>query len=359
MQVNGLGYYYALLYNRKPTTDNQQPYMIEVLNLSKNYGHFHAIKKISFSVEKGQIVGFLGPNGAGKTTTMRILTCFMPASSGNVKVAGYDVFKESQEVRKRIGYLPENIPLYNEMTVTKYLSYMAKIRGVPRKILKQRLEIAVKSCGLIDRRYQIIGQLSRGYRQRVGLAQALVHDPEVLILDEPTSGLDPRQIVEIRELIKSLGKERTILFSTHILPEASLTCERLLVISNGKITGDIMLSNGKAVSYSDQMNAKLIEDNTPTDQNRATEITLSVGVSGGSDEDILNTLMSIPNVINADVAPVNKDDTFLVYYNEEKDIRAEVAKTIVAQGWDLLEMHTNEMSLEKLFLSLTSDSSVE
>ncbi|MXV78240.1 ATP-binding cassette domain-containing protein, partial [Candidatus Poribacteria bacterium] len=200
--------------------------MIRVQNLSKNYGPFEALKEISFSVDNGQIVGFLGPNGAGKTTTMRILTCFMPASSGQVTIAGYDVFKQSREVRKRIGYLPENIPLYTEMTVSRYLTYMAKIRDVPRQQIKNRLDIVIESCGLVERRNQIIGQLSRGFRQRVGLAQAMIHDPQVLILDEPTSGLDPRQIVEIRELIKTLGKERTILFSTHILSEASMTCER-------------------------------------------------------------------------------------------------------------------------------------
>ena len=222
--------------------------MIEVQNITKNYGPFQALKDISFQVDKGQIVGFLGPNGAGKTTTMRILTCFMPASSGRVTVAGYDVFKASREVRKRIGYLPENVPLYPEMTVTKYLTYMAKIRSVPRGSIKAQLDNAIEACGLTERRHQIIGQLSRGFRQRVGLAQALIHEPDVLILDEPTSGLDPRQIVEIRELIKALGKERTILFSTHILPEASLTCERLIIISRGKITGDVQLKDGRAVS---------------------------------------------------------------------------------------------------------------
>ena len=321
--------------------------MIEVQNLSKNYGPFQALKDISFSVDKGQIVGFLGPNGAGKTTTMRILTCFMPASSGKVTVAGYDVFKESREVRERIGYLPENIPLYTEMTVTKYLSYMAKIRGVSRKHIKERLDIAIESCGLTERRNQIIGQLSRGFRQRVGLAQALIHDPEVLILDEPTSGLDPRQIVEIRELIKKLGKERTILFSTHILPEASQTCERLLILSKGKITGDVQLSNGRAVS-----------NQTPikTENETATK-TLTLAVTGGQPNNIIEALKNIADVISVDQSHIEVDDmlTFHIQYAFTDDIRSEVSKSIVSNGWNLLEMRTDEMSLEELFLSLTSE----
>ena len=321
--------------------------MIEVQNLSKNYGPFQALQEISFSVDTGQIVGFLGPNGAGKTTTMRILTCFMPASSGKVTVAGYDVFKESREVRKRIGYLPENIPLYTEMTVTKYLSYMAKIRNVPRKQIKQRLDIAIESCGLIERRNQIIGQLSRGFRQRVGLAQALVHEPEVLILDEPTSGLDPRQIIEIRELIKELGKERTILFSTHILPEASQTCERLLIISKGKITGDVQLSDGRVVS-----------NQTSTNEETDAPIKiLTLVVADGQSDEIMDKLRNIPDVISVEQSTIETDDTqtFHIQSVPTSDIRAAVAKTVVDCGWNLLEMRADEKSLEELFLSLTSE----
>lgn len=321
--------------------------MIEVQNLSKNYGPFQALNDISFSVDKGQIVGFLGPNGAGKTTTMRILTCFMPASSGKVTVAEHDVFKESREVRKRIGYLPENIPLYTEMTVTKYLTYMAKIRDVSRKHIKERLDMVIESCGLTERRNQIIGQLSRGFRQRVGLAQALVHEPEVLILDEPTSGLDPRQIVEIRELIKELGKERTILFSTHILTEASQTCERLLIISKGKITGDVQLTNGRAVS-----------NLTPNNEESDISIkTLTLVVTGGQPNEINEALRNIPNVDTAEQSAAGTDDklTFHIHYALTDDIRSEVAKTIVNNGWNLLEMRTDEKSLEELFLSLTSE----
>ena len=313
--------------------------MIEVQNITKNYGPFQALKDISFQVDKGQIVGFLGPNGAGKTTTMRILTCFMPASSGRVTIAGYDVFKESRDVRKRIGYLPENVPLYPEMTVTKYLKYMAKIRSVPRGSIKAQLDNAIEACGLTERRHQIIGQLSRGFRQRVGLAQALIHEPDVLILDEPTSGLDPRQIVEIRELIKALGKERTILFSTHILPEASMTCERLIIISRGEITGDVQLEEGRAVSKQNN-----------TESVPVTTLTLSLEIGGAPVDAILTVLTDIPDVIRVEQTGAN---TFHLHYTPTNDIRAEVAKTVVGRGWRLLEMHTTEMSLEELFLSLT------
>jgi len=323
--------------------------MIHVQNVTKNYGPFQALKDISFQVGKGQIVGFLGPNGAGKTTTMRILTCFMPATSGSVTVAGYNVFKESREARKRIGYLPENVPLYSEMTVTKYLNYMATIRNVPRRHTKRHIDNVTEACGLTERRNQVIGQLSRGFRQRVGLAQALIHEPDVMILDEPTSGLDPRQIVEIRELIKTLGRERTILFSTHILPEASTTCERLIIISSGRITGDIQLRDGRAVTRPNNTTGSSTEQLTePT-------ITLSLQIAGAPTDDILNRLAEIPNVIQAEHTGAHMEDspTFQLCYSPTTDIRAEVAETIIAHGWQLLEMHTLERSLEELFLSLT------
>ncbi len=320
--------------------------MINVQNITKNYGPFQALKNISFQVDKGQIVGFLGPNGAGKTTTMRILTCFMPASSGRVTVAGYDVFKESREVRKHIGYLPENVPLYPEMTVTKYLRYMAKIRSVPRRNIKTQLDDAIEACGLTERRHQIIGQLSRGFRQRVGLAQALIHAPDVLILDEPTSGLDPRQIIEIRELIKTLGKERTILFSTHILPEASMTCERLIIISRGEITGDVQLEDGRAVSSQGDTESLPV----------SVSLTLSLEIAGAPADEILPVLTDIPDVIRVEQTGTDMGETarFYLHYTPTTDIRAEVAETVVGRGWRLLEMHTTEVSLEELFLSLTA-----
>lgn len=332
--------------------------MIKVQNLSKNYGPFQALKDVSFSVDGEQIVGFLGPNGAGKTTTMRILTCFMPASSGKVTIAGYDVFKQSREVRKRIGYLPENIPLYTEMTVSRYLTYMAKIRDVPRQQIKNRLNIVIESCGLVERRNQIIGQLSRGFRQRVGLAQAMIHDPQVLILDEPTSGLDPRQIVEIRELIKTLGKERTILFSTHILSEASMTCERLLIISKGKITGDVFLSDGRAVSNQPFKNGDSTSASNNIEKDDTSVTTLAVKVSGTTTEEVLDVLKDIPQVISVEYTTTDSDEKFQVCYSAEVDIRANVAKSIIERGWDLLEMCPDEMRLEELFLTLTSESSV-
>ena len=321
--------------------------MIEVENLMKNYGTFQALKDVSFRVDKGEVVGFLGPNGAGKTTTMRILTCFMPASSGKATIAGYDVFKESLDVRKHIGYLPESVPLYPEMTVTGYLKYISKIKGIPRNKRKARLDIALEACGLTERRNQITGQLSKGFRQRVGLAQALIHDPDVIILDEPTSGLDPRQIVEIRGLIKELGKEHTIILSTHILPEASMTCERLIIISEGQIVGDVKLSDGRAVAIE-------------TDNGERTELadtkTLHLEVEGPADE-IETTLAQIPNVNNVTSRDMSRSNnpTFHVNYGTESDIRAEVASRVVQNGWRLLEMRSVEMTLEEIFLRLTAN----
>ena len=320
--------------------------MIEVENLTKNYGPFQALKGISFRIDKGEVIGFLGPNGAGKTTTMRILTCFMPASSGNATVAGYDVFKQSLDVRKHIGYLPESVPLYPEMTVTGYLKFVSKIKGVPRSKRADRLEVAVESCGLTERRSQIIGQLSKGYRQRVGLAQALIHDPDVIVLDEPTAGLDPRQIIEIRELIKALGQEHTIILSTHILPEASMTCERLIVINDGEIAGGVKLSEGRAVSidagddgYSELSDTK----------------TLYLEVSGPEAE-VKTVLENLPDVSRVESRGLNDNvnPTFHINYELNTDIRAAVSSSIIQHGWNLLEMRSIEMTLEELFLQLTA-----
>src|SRR5204862_3544565 len=209
--------------------------MIEVEKLTKNYGPFTAIRDVSFSVAAGQIVGFLGPNGAGKSTTMRILSCFMPASSGSARVAGYDVFRDSLEVRKRIGYLPENVPLYGDMRVGPYLDFVAEVKGIARRERKSQVADVMDKCLIADMQNRLIGKLSKGYRQRVGLAQAIVNDPEVLILDEPTIGLDPKQITEIRSLIKSLAGQHTVILSTHILPEVSMVCGAVIIINNGAI----------------------------------------------------------------------------------------------------------------------------
>ncbi len=212
--------------------------MIKVEGLTKRYGDVTAIEDLSFQVEKGEIVGFLGPNGAGKTTTMRIITGFLPSTDGTVTVSGNDIFKKPMEVKKRIGYLPEQPPLYGDMTVNGYLKFVAKIKGVPRSGRSEAIDRAISQSGLKDVRKTIIGKLSKGFRQRVGLAQALIHQPEVLILDEPTIGLDPKQIIEIRELIKSLAGQQTIILSTHILPEVTMICQRCLIIDQGRIVAD-------------------------------------------------------------------------------------------------------------------------
>src|SRR5262247_2173974 len=209
--------------------------MIEVDHLTKNYGAVAAIRDVSFSVSPGQIVGFLGPNGAGKSTTMRILACFMPASSGMARVAGYDVFQQSMEVRRRIGYLPENVPLYTDMRVAPYLDFVAEVKGVGRADRRRRVADVMERCLIADVQNRLIGKLSKGYRQRVGLAQAIVSDPDVLILDEPTIGLDPKQITEIRSLIKSLAGQHTVILSTHILPEVSMVCSGVIIINKGAI----------------------------------------------------------------------------------------------------------------------------
>ena len=320
--------------------------MIEVENLTKNYGPFRALEDVSFRIDKGEVVGFLGPNGAGKTTTMRILTCFMPASSGRATVAGYDIFRESLEVRRRIGYLPENIPLYPEMTVSKYLKYISKIKGLPRSRRADRLDLAIEACALTERRNQIIGQLSKGYRQRVGLAQALIHDPDVMIFDEPTSGLDPRQIIEIRELIKELGKEHTIILSTHILPEASMTCERLIVINEGRIAGDVKLAEGRPISI-----ATGAGDEPELGDGKTLYLEVSAPV-----EEVTTALESVPSVDRAENQGTSENDNpiFHVSYNAETDVRAEIAATIVRNGWSLLEMRSVEMTLEEVFLRLTT-----
>jgi ABC-2 type transport system ATP-binding protein len=209
--------------------------MIEVDKLTKTYGHFKAVSEISFSATQGDIVGFLGPNGAGKTTSIRMLSTFLPPSSGTAKIAGFDIVSESDEVRKNIGYLPENPPLYEEMKVTEYLKFVAQIKGVPTKNISSQIDRVLSECYLENVSNKLCRQLSRGYKQRVGLAQAIIHDPKVIILDEPTSGLDPKQIIDIRNTIKSLGKNRTVIFSTHILPEVQAVCNKVVIINRGKV----------------------------------------------------------------------------------------------------------------------------
>jgi len=321
--------------------------MIEVENITKYYGNIRAIENVTFRVEKGEVVGFLGPNGSGKTTTMRILTCFMPASNGRATVAGYDVFTQSLDVRRHIGYMPESVPLYTEMKVSSYLKYVSKIRKIPRSQRNSRIDAVLESCGLTHMRNRIIGQLSKGYRQRVGLAQALIHNPDVLILDEPTIGLDPKQIVEIRELIKEFGKEHTILLSTHILPEASMICGRIIVINNGSIAGSITLSDGRIMSIQsgDGETTTLGESEKLYVEAKAPVV------------DFIATVSQIQNVINVQVAGQSADNypQFYIDYELNMDIREELSSVIINNSWELLEMRPVEMTLEEVFLRLTTE----
>lgn len=310
--------------------------MIVVEDLVKQYGRATAVNGVSFEVEQGEIVGFLGPNGAGKTTTMRILTCFLPATSGQAKVAGYDVFEDSREVRRHIGYLPENVPLYHDLTVIGYLSYMARLKGVSKADLPKRLDEVIDNCGLGERRRQLIGQLSRGYRQRVGLAQALVHNPDVLILDEPTASLDPAQIREVREYIKSLAGDHTIILSTHILPEVELTCDRVLMINRGSIVANDTPTNLRHYAGSRQI------------------IELEARAAAADLQALVHKVVE-----TADVKPksdaVMADGVTALVIETNSDCRAELAKAVVTAGHDLLRLDFAVRSLEDIFVELTTE----
>lgn len=309
--------------------------MIEVMHLGKRYGEVAAIDDVNFTVAKGEILAFLGPNGAGKTTTMRILTCFMPATSGTAKVAGFDIFESPMEVKRRIGYLPENPPVYPEMTVSEYLHFVAKIKGVPNNKIKAALASALEKCNLGDVSRRLIGNLSRGYRQRVGLAQAMIHNPDVLILDEPTVGLDPKQIIEIRELIKGLGGEHTIVLSTHILPEATAVCQKVVIINRGKIV---------AVDSQERLSAQVRKSEK-----------ISVRVRRGEAVDP-EKILSIEGVQQMLPQPaVDGEGIFIVESDLGRDIREELAKRVVECGWGLLEMKPLAVSLEEVFLQLTTE----
>jgi ABC-2 type transport system ATP-binding protein len=309
--------------------------MIEVEGLTKYYGNYHALKGVTFSVAKGEILGFLGPNGAGKTTTMRILTCFFPPTSGKARVAGFDVFEEPLEVKKRIGYLPENVPLYKDMTVEDYLAFAAGIKGVGSKNIKATVAKVMNECVLTDVSYKFIGELSKGYRQRVGLAQALVNDPEVLILDEPTIGLDPKQIIEIRKLIKNLAGRRTVILSTHILPEVSMTCQRVVIINDGRVV---------AVDTPQNLTSNIHGANR-----------FSVKIDGPPQYVIkeLEAIQGVEKVIKKD-ASTNGIGEYIVESVKGKDIRKGIAPCIVNKGWALLELKPHEMSLEDIFVKLVT-----
>ena len=308
--------------------------MIQVDRLTKQYGPVTAIRDVSFSIEKGGIVGFLGPNGAGKTTTMRILACFMPATGGTARVAGYDVFSQSLEVRRRIGYLPENVPLYGELSVAAYLDFVAEIKGVPRSDRKRRVAEVMDRCDLADVQHRLIGKLSKGYRQRVGLAQALVNDPDVLILDEPTIGLDPVQVAEIRALIKSLAGQHTVILSTHILPEVSMVCEGVIIINRGRIAAQGSLD-------------RLAEEFFPT-----TRVELHIT---GPAEAVGPALRQIPGVLRVEhQGTANGAGIYLVEAMRDRDVRAPIAQLVAERRWGLLELHQMGMSLEEVFLRVVA-----
>ena len=309
--------------------------MIEVQHLTKRYGRVTAVDDVSFRVERGEILGFLGPNGAGKTTTMRILTGYMPASEGRAAVAGYDVFTQPIEAKRRTGYLPETPPLYPDMTVREYLDFVARIKNVPNSDRKTRVEAVMKRAHVDDMASRHCGKLSKGYRQRVGLAQALIHNPEVLILDEPTAGLDPKQIIETRDLIRGLAGDHTIVLSTHILPEVAQTCQRVVIINKGRVV---------AVDTPDNLTGRL----------RGAE-TLYVQVDAKGPH-VIAGLQKVPGVTR--VAPADQraeSGAFEVESERGRDIRRDLAREIVTRGWGLLELRPMRMSLEEVFLQVTTE----
>jgi ABC-2 type transport system ATP-binding protein len=310
--------------------------LIEVQDLTKTFGERTAVDHISFAVNKGEILGFLGPNGAGKTTTMRMLTSFMPATSGTARVAGFDVFDNSLEVRRHIGYLPENPPVYPDMTVESYLDFVARIKGVPSEQRAQRVTDALEKTNITDKRDELIKRLSRGYKQRVGLAQALVHDPDVIILDEPTVGLDPKQIIEVRHLIKNLAGNHTIILSTHILPEVSMTCDRVVIINKGKIA---------AVDTPQNLTSQLKGGQRIRVEVQAFE------------QPLREVLAQIPGAsrVQIEAAPLTGHVLATIEAAEGKDIRSAIAARIVEKGWPLFELKGVSLSLEDIFLELTTD----
>jgi len=309
--------------------------MIEVQGLTKVYGNKAAVDNLTFSVEKGEVVGFLGPNGAGKTTTMRVLSCFMPPTSGSAKVAGYDIHADSVEVRRRIGYLPEHVPLYTDLTVTQYLNFVAEAKAVPRLHRRQKVGEVIERCLLHEVQGRIINKLSKGYRQRVGLAQALLGDPPVLILDEPTIGLDPKQVIEIRNLIREMQGNRTVILSTHILPEVSVVCERVIIINEGRIA---------AVDTPENLTRRL---------QRSTQILLQVE---GPPDQVTNKLREIAGILRVEM----KDGPgvlgrYVVETEKDRDLRRELAHTVCSSGWGLLELRHVDMSLEDIFIQLVTE----
>ena len=308
--------------------------MIEVSGITKEFGRFTAVNGLSFSVAKGEVLGFLGPNGAGKTTTMRILTGFIPATRGTAVVAGHDILSEPLQAKRKIGYLPESPPLYPEMTVFDYLEFVSRIKDVPRERRKARITESLEKCSLTDVRDKLLGKLSRGYRQRVGLAQALVHEPEVLILDEPTAGLDPKQINETRALIRSLGGDHTVVLSTHILPEVVMTCDRVVILNKGSV-----VAQGTTQSLIDQFR-----------QAEHLQVTVQ-----GPEPEVLNTLRAQEGVLAAEpVRHAGDTVTYRLSVAPGGDIRRELASSIVRAGHGLLGLHQEGTTLEEVYLRVVS-----
>jgi ABC-2 type transport system ATP-binding protein len=310
--------------------------MIKVEGLTKRYARTVAVNGISFEVEKGQIVGFLGPNGAGKTTTMRILTGFLPPTSGKANVAGFDVQEHPMEVKRRIGYLPESPPVYPDMEVREYLSFAGQLKGISKADIKARVDDAIGRCSLGDVRTKLIGKLSKGYRQRVGIAQAIIHNPEVLILDEPTSGLDPKQIIEIRDLLRALAGEHTIILSTHILSEVEQSCERVIIISQGNVVAQDTVANLTNRLRGSEMVA----------------IEIETGPNAGEVQQRLEQVPGVSRVIQVPAADGRM--LFEVESLQGRHIRAELARGIVNSGWNLHGLRAMGLSLEEIFLQLTT-----
>jgi ABC-2 type transport system ATP-binding protein len=312
--------------------------MIQVDNLTKRYGPVTAIHDVSFNVDKGRIVGFLGPNGAGKSTTMKILSCFMPATGGTARVAGYDVFSQSLEVRRRIGYLPESAPLYPDLSVSSYLDFVAEIKGVGRAERRGRVADVMERCFITDMQNRLIGKLSKGYRQRVGLAQALLGDPEVLILDEPTIGLDPKQISEIRALIRSLAGQHTVILSTHILPEVSMVCDGIVIINHGRIVAQ-------------GTESELVQQVFPTAR-------IEVRVTNASG-DVGGALRAVPGVVAVEpLAARDGSVGFVVESERDRDVRGDLVRLVTGKNWALQELHQVGMSLEEVFIRVVAGEQV-
>jgi ABC-2 type transport system ATP-binding protein len=310
--------------------------MIEVDHVSKYYGPIVAIQDLSFAVDRGEILGLLGPNGAGKTTTMRILTGFMPASRGRAVVAGYDVLAQPLEVRRRVGYLPENVPLYREMTVQSYLDFVAEVKGITRRDRAAKVGEVMEVCGVRDMARRLIATLSRGYRQRVGLAQALLHDPPVLVLDEPTVGLDPQQMIDIRQMIKNLRHEHTVILSTHILPEVSMTCDRVVIMNAGQVAAiDTPHNLTERVQHYRRMHLEV----------------------QGPAATVLPYLRSLQGILSVESSDAETSETLVctLTTTRERDRRAEVAQAVVQQGWQLLELRPLRLSLEDVFVQLVTE----